>query len=112
MWGYLLSFDGVEEPLVLRRRGTCPIPGTKIGRGNGTESVPQNHYTKQENEYEKDKADKGVPAEGYLIGRHHECGTYPRQRVRYRLLTLHRPPGVEFGCIEPALPGISRKQGR
>lgn len=73
VWGYLLSFDGVEEPLVLRRRGTCPIPGTKIGRTNGTERVAPQHYKKQEEEYEKDKAAKGVPAEGYLIGRHHEC---------------------------------------
>ncbi|CAD0020318.1 unnamed protein product [Aureobasidium pullulans] len=64
------------EPLVLRRRAACPVPQTKVGRTDGKSAVPRDEYLNQEESYEKEKADKGVPAGGYLIGRHPECGQY------------------------------------
>jgi hypothetical protein len=74
VWGYLVPLDGVSEPLVLRRRAACPVPQTKVGRTDGKSAVPRDEYLKQEESYEKEKAEKGIPAGGYLIGRHPECG--------------------------------------
>lgn len=71
-----MPLDGVSEPLVLRRRAACPVPQTKVGRTDGKSAVPRDEYLNQEESYEKEKADKGVPAGGYLIGRHPECGQY------------------------------------
>lgn len=78
VWGYLVPLDGVSEPLVLRRRAACPVPQTIVGRTDGKSSVPRDEYLKQEESYEKEKSNKGVPAGGYLIGRHPECGMLVR----------------------------------
>lgn len=74
VWGYLVPLDGVSEPLVLRRRAACPVPQSKVGRTDGKSAVSRDEYLNQEESYENEKAEKGVPAGGYLIGRHPECG--------------------------------------
>jgi len=73
VWGYLVPLDGASEPLVLRRRAACPVPQTKVGRTDGKSAVSRDEYLKQEESYEEEKAEKGIPAGGYLIGRHPEC---------------------------------------
>lgn len=78
VWGYLVPLDGVTEPLVLRKRAACPVPSTKVNRTDGKSKTSKREYVNQENEYEDEKAKKGIPAGGYLIGRHPECG---RQRT-------------------------------
>lgn len=42
---------------------------------DGRKRVGKDQYLKEEDEYEKQKTSKRVPAGGYLIGRHPECGT-------------------------------------
>lgn len=77
VWGYLIPVDGNlddSKALVLRRRAACPVPQAKVGKTTGKNRVAKDEYKDQENEYEEDKAEKGVPAGGYLIGRHPECG--------------------------------------
>lgn len=77
MWGYLVPLDGQSgDVLVLRRREACPVPESIIGPKSGTEKVSKHEYHVQEEEYEKEKAEKGVTAGGYLIGRHRECGKF------------------------------------
>ncbi|KAK5107457.1 hypothetical protein LTR62_001255 [Meristemomyces frigidus] len=73
VWGYVVPLNGVAEPLVLRKRASCPVSASKTGKKTGTSKVPAKHWKKKEEEYEHDKGAKGVPAEGYLIGRHPEC---------------------------------------
>lgn len=75
VWGYLVPVDDHSgKVLVLRRRSTCPVPASKVGRTSGKETVPAGEYKKQEEGYEKEKAEHGVNTGGYLIGRHPECG--------------------------------------
>lgn len=75
MWGYLVPLDGQSgDVLVLRRREACPVPESIVGPKSGTEKVSKHEYKDQEEHYEKEKAQKGVTAGGYLIGRHRECG--------------------------------------
>lgn len=77
VWGYLIPVGGGagnNDTLVLRRRAACPVSREKVGRTTGKERVSSNEYKAQEEDYEKEKAEKGVPAGGYLIGRHVECG--------------------------------------
>ena len=78
VWGYLIPLDGgpTDQPLVLRRRAACPVPQSKVGRTDGKSRVPKDEYVDQEESYENEKAEKGIPAGGYLIGRHPECGMY------------------------------------
>ena len=73
VWGYLVPVDGVQPPLVLRRRGACPVPAKDLGIPDGRKPVPKKHWQKKEEDYERKKSTTGVPAEGYLIGRHPEC---------------------------------------
>ncbi|TKA64015.1 hypothetical protein B0A55_09811 [Friedmanniomyces simplex] len=73
VWGYLIPVTGIREPLVLKTRGVCPVSGEDTGKKHGTSKVPQQHWRKKEEEYEKKKCADGIPAEGYLIGRHPEC---------------------------------------
>lgn len=77
VWGYLIPVDGDlgnNKALVLKKRAACPVPQTRVGRTTGKHSVDKSEYKDQEEDYEKEKADKGVPAGGYLLGRHLECG--------------------------------------
>lgn len=66
--------DQSGDVMVLRRREACPVPENMIGPKTGTEKVSKHEYEKQEEDYENEKAEKGVSAGGYLIGRHRECG--------------------------------------
>lgn len=75
VWGYLVPFDDhAGKVTVLRRRDACPVPTTRVGRTNGRDPVAQGEYKRQEEDYEQEKADYGINAGGYLIGRHRECG--------------------------------------
>lgn len=77
VWGYLLPLDSMAgETLVLRQRAACPAPTTaKAKKMTGTEKVRPSEYKSEEENYEERKID-GVPAGGYLIGRHPECGMW------------------------------------
>ena len=80
VWGYLIPVDGSiddSKALVLKKRAACPVPQSKVGQTSGKRRVPEGEYKEQEEEYEQDKMEKGVPAGGYLIGRHPECGQSP-----------------------------------
>jgi serine/threonine-protein kinase Chk2 len=75
VWGYLVPFDQKSgDKLVLRRRSACPVPGSMVGKTSGRERVSPKEYTGQEETYENEKAEWGVNAGGYLVGRHPECG--------------------------------------
>ena len=73
VWGYLVPVDGFSEPLVLRKRGACPISPKELGNASGRQKVSKKHWEKKEEKYEKDKQRHGITATGYLIGRHPEC---------------------------------------
>ena len=73
VWGYLIPVDGYNPPLVLRKRGACPVSRSEIGVPDGRTKVSKKHWQKKEEQYEEKKCDRGVTAEGYLIGRHPEC---------------------------------------
>ena len=66
--------DQSGDVMVLRQREACPVPENRIGPKTGTEKVSKYEYKNQEEGYEREKAEKGVTAGGYLIGRHRECG--------------------------------------
>ncbi|KAF1815372.1 Pkinase-domain-containing protein [Eremomyces bilateralis CBS 781.70] len=73
VWGYLVPVDRTfGEPLVLRRRGACPIGGTPLGHTDGRQRVERGAYLTEEKEFDKKKVE-GVASRGYLIGRHPEC---------------------------------------
>lgn len=57
-----------------------------IGPESGKEKVSKHEYEKQENDYEKEKAEHGITAGGYLIGRHRECG----KSSPFYALRIHR----------------------
>jgi serine/threonine-protein kinase Chk2 len=74
VWGYLVPLDNTtKDVLVLRRRASCPVPGNMVGRTTGKDNVNRGEYRDQEEVYEGEKAENGIPAGGYLIGRHPEC---------------------------------------
>lgn len=73
VWGYLVPVTGFQEPLVLKRRAACPVPSKGTGIKSGKDKVSKSHWKKKEEQYEHDKGVHGVPAGGYLIGRHPEC---------------------------------------
>ena len=84
VWGYLVPVDAVfGETLVLKNRAACPVPYTRNGFGKGTKKRSNDHkstksFVEEEDKYEGDKAASGLPAGGYLIGRHPECGKKSR----------------------------------
>jgi serine/threonine-protein kinase CHEK2 len=76
VWGYMVPLDSrYSDPLILRRRPSCPVPGSMVGKTSGKERVKENEYTNQEEKYEEEKQKNGITAGGYLLGRHPECGT-------------------------------------
>jgi len=84
VWGYLVSLRGLpgdQQTLVLKQRTACPLPdrGTAI---DGRQNVPQKALLEEEGKMERNNVEKGVPAGGYLIGRHPECGTLSASTVR------------------------------
>lgn len=58
---------------MLKKRSACPMPAKEIGSHDGTHRVGRNQLIKEEANYERKKKDS-VPAGGYLLGRHPECG--------------------------------------
>lgn len=48
----------------------------EIEHVDGKHRVDQDQHVKEEASYEHKKMTKSVPAGGYLIGRHAECGTF------------------------------------
>ncbi|KAI9714054.1 MAG: hypothetical protein M1812_006501 [Candelaria pacifica] len=78
VWGYLLPLDSkFGATLVLKRRTACPVPsrdgfGKGSGSRNGGGASEGNKLEKEEEDFEQSK-EKGIPAGGYLIGRHPEC---------------------------------------
>lgn len=73
MWGYLIATNGTSDVLVLRKRAACPVSAKGLAQPAGQKKVNKKQYQKQEEEYEQKKMSGGVPAGGYLIGRHPEC---------------------------------------
>ena len=73
VWGYLVPLSGFTKPLVLQKRAACPVPANYLGKASGRQKVSKKHWRKSEEEYEEEKSRVGMPAEGYLIGRHPEC---------------------------------------
>ncbi|KAK3654087.1 serine/threonine protein kinase [Elasticomyces elasticus] len=103
VWGYLIPITGVQEPLVLKVRGTCPVPGDHNGKKCGTERVPKQHWRKKEEEYEVEKSKNGVPAEGYILGRHPECDVQiqvPTVSNRHCLLFHENKYGDSIAVVE------------
>jgi len=75
VWGYLVPMDAsAGDVMVLRRRQACPVPQALVGKTDGKQRVSKGEYKGQEEKYENEKQERGVPAGGYLIGRHRECG--------------------------------------
>ncbi|KAK4958533.1 serine/threonine protein kinase [Elasticomyces elasticus] len=103
VWGYLIPITGVQEPLVLKVRGTCPVPGNHNGKKCGTERVPKQHWRKKEEEYEVEKSKNGVPAEGYILGRHPESDLQilvPTVSNRHCLLFHENKYGDSIAVLE------------
>lgn len=73
VWGYLVPVTGFTKPLVLKKRAACPIPASAVGNTDGRKRVSKKAYKQEEEHYEEQKSLKGIPAGGYLIGRHPEC---------------------------------------
>lgn len=74
VWGYLVPTAGVEDPLVLRKRAACPVSlGKEHQKVKGMQKTKKEELVAQEEQYEEKKAANGVPAGGYLVGRHPEC---------------------------------------
>ena len=88
VWGYLIPLDhNVGDTLVMRRRMACPLPKSRPMKGDGKQKVGKKTYKKDEEDFEEEKTHKDeVPAGGYLIGRHPECG----MSIRVRLCFLGR----------------------
>lgn len=78
VWGYLLPLDHKSaDTMVLRRRSACPLPKGTMKKIDGKERPPTKQtYESMEENYEQTKID-GISSNGYLIGRHPECGEYP-----------------------------------
>ncbi|KAK5122478.1 hypothetical protein LTR85_004062 [Meristemomyces frigidus] len=73
VWGYLVPVTGFQEPLVLKKRAACPVPPDMKGKVDGCSKVSKEYWKENEEKYEAEKATNGIPAGGYLIGRHPEC---------------------------------------
>ncbi|KAG9196412.1 serine/threonine-protein kinase CHEK2 [Alternaria panax] len=104
VWGYLVPMEGqAEDVLVLRKRLACPVPGALVGKTDGKERVEQDEYKRQEENYEKEKQEHGVPSGGYLIGRHRECDrvlTSPTVSNRHCLLFMEKKGGDTIAVVE------------
>ncbi|KAH9867384.1 hypothetical protein IAQ61_007976 [Plenodomus lingam] len=103
VWGYLVPMDGYKgDVMVLRRREGCPVPQSIVGQFKSGEQS-KDEYKGQEDKYEKEKAEKGVPAGGYLIGRHRECDRIiesPAVSNRHCLLFAEKKGGETVAVLE------------
>lgn len=114
VWGYLVPLDDqAGDVMVLRQRAACPVPENIIGPKSGTEKVSKHEYQKQEEHYESEKAENGITAGGYLIGRHRECGKLHSILTDHTWrLTFHRSSTALEHRLEPTLPDIRGEEGR
>lgn len=103
VWGYLVPMDGFEgDVMVLRRREGCPVPQSIVGKVKSGKQ-PKDEYKTQEDKYEEQKAEKGIPAGGYLIGRHRECDRIiesPTVSNRHCLLFTENKGGETVAVLE------------
>jgi hypothetical protein len=92
VWGYLVPLDVRSgDVLVLRRRAACPVPESIVGASTGDQKVHRHEYVHREEKYETRKAKEGVTSNGYLIGRHPECGKYrPGSKLPVLILIEHQ----------------------
>ncbi|KAI7463861.1 lanosterol 14-alpha-demethylase [Hortaea werneckii] len=103
VWGYLVPVTGFAEPLVLKHRAACPVPPSETGSKTGKEKVSRNHWKEKEEKYEIDKDVKGVPAGGFLIGRHPECDWQvkaPTVSNRHALVFSEKRNGDTLAVLE------------
>ncbi|ORX97558.1 kinase-like domain-containing protein [Clohesyomyces aquaticus] len=104
VWGYLVPLDHRSgDVLVLSHRNACPVPASKIGRTTGKERVDKKKYEREEENYEKEKQERGITAGGYLIGRHPECDRQlnsPTVSNRHCLLFSENKNGDTVGILE------------
>ncbi|KAF2725515.1 Pkinase-domain-containing protein [Polychaeton citri CBS 116435] len=106
IWGYLVPSAGqATEPLILRKRAACPVPATAAGgrKQDGRQKVSKKHWQKKEANYEKEKASGGIPAGGYLLGRHPECDRIVDSPVvsnRHALLFSENRDGDAVAVVE------------
>jgi serine/threonine-protein kinase Chk2 len=78
VWGYLFPLDTkYGRPLVMKKRSACPMPDALESMSSDSDKKGKSPLKKEEQAYERTKI-KGIPSGGYLIGRHPECGMYPR----------------------------------
>lgn len=78
VWGYLIPLDNkFGDTLVLRKRTACAAPCPRSGVGGGVAKPwEEGHDLVHDEEQYEDNHQRtmGYPSEGYLIGRHPECG--------------------------------------
>lgn len=113
VWGYLFpQKPQTGKPLILRKRNACPLPDGLPGFGEPAKNGKAKDFIQEEEAFEKTKL-KGTAANGYLIGRHLECGMYFMQdpKHRYSILTLSRYYYRRSYRIEPTLLDFPREQG-
>ncbi|PIA90995.1 putative serine/threonine-protein kinase fhkC [Cercospora beticola] len=103
VWGYLVPAEGHTAALTLRKRAACPVPLHSTGKPNGRQKVKKGEWKKQEEAYEADKDANGVPAGGYLIGRHPECDKIVKSAVvsnRHCLIFAENKSGATTAVLE------------
>ena len=78
VWGYLIPLDNkFGDTLVLRKRTACATPCSRSGLGGGAAArwKEGSDLVHEEEQYEENhQRSLGYSSEGYLIGRHPECG--------------------------------------
>ena len=104
VWGYIMPIDGKSgDNLVLHWRDACPVSNKKLGWPTGHEQVAPKTYGGREDAYETEKVKRGVPAGGYLIGRHPECDRIvdsPTVSNRHCLLFCESRGGDALAMLE------------
>lgn len=106
-WGYLLPLDeSLGKKLKMKKRPSCPAPPSTLEISTGDNKV-QNRGTanlaKDEETYEKTKREVGLPAGGYLVGRHPECDVVvniPTISNRHCLLFSEQKHGETIAVLE------------
>lgn len=76
VWGYLFPLNtryGGGKCMVMRKRAACPVPDTV--NDVAPKKKGRKMLKKQEEDFEITKV-SGIPSNGYLIGRHPECGKF------------------------------------
>ncbi|EOD50554.1 hypothetical protein GTA08_BOTSDO02773 [Neofusicoccum parvum] len=103
VWGYLVPMDDkFGDVLVLKKRSACPVPGPPP-LPSGKAMMRKGSLKKQEDKYEEKKQKDGVPAGGFLIGRHPECDRVilaPTISNRHCLFFLEHKDGGEVAVLE------------